>query len=87
MKNWIKDVSKNQIYSDFALYFHETVKKQSERKINLFGKDFIQYPEVFPADSFGETEFFTQQIILMPSERFLEIGTGRLVVGLMMGIA
>jgi len=84
MKRWIADISKNKIYSDFAQYLHEIENEQSEREVELFGKVFIQYPDVFPVDAFEDTKFFTKEISVSPNEHFLEIGIGSGVTSIIM---
>jgi len=84
MKRWIADISKNKLYNNFAQCLYEIGKKKSERKIKLLGEVFIQYPDVFPADAFEDTEFFTKEISAAPNEHFLEIGIGTGITAIMM---
>ena len=54
-------------------------KSQHEKEkylVNILGKNFIVYPNVFSPKYFYDTEFFAQEIPINNGERFLEIGCG-----------
>jgi release factor glutamine methyltransferase len=44
--------------------------------IRVAGKDFIVFPNVFPASYFNDTEFFAESLPIAEGDHFLEIGPG-----------
>lgn len=45
-------------------------------EIELRGKKFVVYPDVFSPKYFKDTEFFAETVRCKPNEKFLEIGAG-----------
>jgi release factor glutamine methyltransferase len=85
MKRWIKESSKNRTYTEFARVLKKIEnKKPAKRHITVLNHSFEQYADVFPADTFGDTEFFTSEINVVPDEHFLEIGIGTGVTAIIM---
>lgn len=52
------------------------VTRPKKYKISLFGKEFIQYSNVFPSDIFNDVEVFTPHVIQHSGKNLLEIGVG-----------
>jgi release factor glutamine methyltransferase len=86
MKHWIKLASKNKMYNHLQSNLHK-IGKMKKRQVTILNETFIQYPDVFPIDKFGDTEIFTKAITVKPEEEFLEIGIGTGVTAIMVAKA
>ncbi len=76
MRNWIFDISRNDMYNRIDTFLCHIQNNQSVREVILWDKQFIQYPNVFPIDKFDDTKFFSEAIKIQRNEDFLEIGVG-----------
>lgn len=77
MGKWCNDIDKNQIFETSRNVLVENSKHTpKEYSIELLNKQFIQFAEVFPADKFEDTEFFTKNLNIREDDEFLEIGVG-----------
>ncbi|MBP9760784.1 MAG: methyltransferase [Candidatus Magasanikbacteria bacterium] len=59
----------------------EQVLRQSQKEkqpytVDVLGRTFVIYPNVFSPKYFFDTEFFAQELPIHPGETFLEIGCG-----------
>ena len=54
----------------------ETAAKSSYRAFWFHGTSYRIYRQVFPADEFGSTKFFSERLAIYELGRFLEIGSG-----------
>lgn len=79
MITWSIDILKNDLYLTLSKYLEEFKNKnlhENKYEIEILGLKFVQYTDVFPADKFFDTEFFTNQINVKKNEDFLEVGIG-----------
>lgn len=77
MIKWCNDIDKNQIFETSLNVLVENSKRTlKEYSIELLNKQFIQFSDVFPADKFPDTEFFTVHLNIRQADEFLEIGVG-----------
>lgn len=64
----------------------ESQKETSPYWVEILGKKFIVYPNVFSPKYFFDTEFFAKEIFVEQGEEFLEIGPGSGVVSVWMAL-
>jgi release factor glutamine methyltransferase len=83
MKHWIKEVLRNELYNQVSLSLRE-IEKRDKQEVVILGEKFVQYADVFPADTFKDTEIFTNVLKVIPNEDFLEIGVGSGVTSILM---
>lgn len=77
MGKWCNDIDKNLIFETSRNVLIENAKHTpKEYEIELFNRQFLQFANVFPADKFIDTEFFTESLNVNKGDEFLEIGVG-----------
>lgn len=77
MGKWCNDIDKNKIFETSRNVLVENSKQTSkEYLIELLNIRFLQFADVFPADKFADTEFFTEHLNIKQGDEFLEIGVG-----------
>jgi len=64
----------------------DSQKETSPYWVEILGKKFIVYPNVFSPKYFFDTEFFAKEISVKQGEEFLEIGPGSGVVSVYMAL-
>ena len=74
-------MSKDQDYAALARKrLEESLKERDIYEVEVLGKTFKVYPDVFSPKYFIDTEFFAENIHVEPGEQFLEIGSGTGVI-------
>jgi release factor glutamine methyltransferase len=77
MGKWCNDIDKNTIFEISRNVLMENSRHTpKEYSIDILNKQFLQYVDVFPADKFADTEFFTEHLNIRKGDDFLEIGVG-----------
>lgn len=77
MGKWCIDIDKNKIFETSRNVLVENSKHTpKEYSIELLNQQFLQFTDVFPADKFADTEFFTEHLNLRKGDEFLEVGVG-----------
>ena len=63
-----------------AKVLRESEKESEKYKVEILGRKFVVYPNVFSPKYFFDTEFFAKELPVQKDEDFLEIGPGTGVV-------
>ena len=73
---------KKQYLDGTSLVLEESQQEKENYLVNILGREFIVYPNVFSPKYFYDTEFFAKEISINDGERFLEIGCGTGVISI-----
>jgi HemK-related putative methylase len=65
-----------------AKVLRESGEEKEKYNIEILGKNFVIYPNVFSPKYFFDTEFFAKEIPIKKNEHFLEIGSGTGVISI-----
>lgn len=81
------NLDKTILFEDARRLLNENyLLKPKKYFINILGKQFIQYSDVFPSDVFEDTNFFTNLIEVSEGEQVLEIGVGNGISSVMFAL-
>lgn len=73
-------MKKKLSYQDYlegtAKILHESEAETKKYEVEILGRKFVVYPNVFSPKYFLDTEFFARQLPVNKGEEFLEIGPG-----------
>ena len=76
----MKIMEKKLSYQDYtegtAKILHESEVEKKEYEVEILGRKFIIYPNVFSPKYFLDTEFFARELPVNQDEELLEIGSG-----------
>lgn len=67
-------------YEDYLLgtakVLRESEAEKEKYEVEILGRKFVVYPNVFSSKYFLDTEFFARKLPIQQDEEFLEIGPG-----------